>query len=200
MIRKSMTLFIAIAVMFALAGAASAGSGTATDPYKVLYVGYTYTFNGVTTTSMGATNVPSVVSNVTGNTVYYNTTYSNINYNSWFIPNATNINSAKNQVAAGNYDYLVVDMFFLNPQYIDPSVNASYWAFYNACNNSTATIGTASIFADDGTTSYAPTRLNFRDSATYTTNVTGVTSRFQNAVNNTNVMNPDYSTFLSYLN
>lgn len=200
MIRKSMTLFIAIAVIFAFAGAASAGSGTATDPYKVLYVGYTYTIGGVTTTSMGATTVPSVTSNVTGNTVYYNTTYSNINYNSWFIPNATNINSAKNLVAAGNYDYLVVDMFFLNPQYVDPSVNASYWAFYNACNNSSATIGTASIFADDGTTSYAPNKLNFRDNVNNTTNVTNVTNRFQAAVDNTDIYNPAYSTFLSYLN
>lgn len=196
-------LIIALAVMFALVGAASAGNGTAGNPYTVLYIGYTYD-GSYSSMAENYSGTYSVISPSARDPIYYNTTYADIDYGYYpnYLPSTSDLNAATALVAAGGYDYLIVDMVFIDNQYVNPSVLPSYTAFYNACNNVPAAVNTASIFADDGTNSYAPINFDFRDNLSYMgyPPYSTVALRFQNAVDHTDPWNPDYLTFLKYLN
>lgn len=202
MISKTISVFIAIAVMLTLAGAASAGNGTAGNPYTVLYIGYTYD-GSYSSMAANYSGTYSVISPSARDPIYYTTTYADIDYGYYpnYLPSTSDLNAATALVAAGGYDYLIVDMVFIDDQYVNPSVLPSYTAFYNACNNVPAAVNTASIFADDGVKSYAPYNFDFRDNLSYMDSpYSTVALRFQNAVDHTDPWNPDYLTFLKYLN
>jgi len=140
--------------------------GTFNNPYTVLYVGYTFDFGGITT-SMGndlasANHTYGVGSNLTPNTtVYYTQTYANIDYDSLFVPEISDIENATGFITSNEYDYIIFEMFFLDESWIDPSVKDSYDILYAAAY--AASGHKASIFSNDGNVSFAPLSFEFRD-------------------------------------
>ncbi|WNY23641.1 hypothetical protein MmiHf6_09500 [Methanimicrococcus hongohii] len=200
---KISTFLIALLVMFALVGVASAGSGTQADPYTVLYVGYSYVGGGGSMCNGAGDN--TVISQLSGDNVYYTTDYINIDYDAYYYPTAASYNAAATAIDnAGTYDFLIAEMAYGGYSY-GATVDAARESFYNATRDSTSFGIRASIFSDDYINSYAPENFNFRDDTSYgqATNLT-YTPRFQNAVDNVNYNNwpsmPDYEDFLAYLN
>lgn len=144
-------------VMLILAGTsiASAGDGTAGDPYTVLYVGYNMP-GSYTDMVNGPIALSAVASNVTArDPVYYTTDYVAIIYDISYEPTPASLDDAADAVSSGTYDYVITDMAFTGYSYdnggpID-TARANFSAACAAINNTIT--DTASIYSDDGTNS-----------------------------------------------
>ncbi|MDL2261422.1 hypothetical protein LJC08_04230 [Methanimicrococcus sp. OttesenSCG-928-J09] len=167
-----------VMLVFAVAPAA-AGDGTEEDPYLVHYVGYNY-FGMYNDMIGGDVPLSIVTSNVTtnlDNTVYYTTYYTAIDYNANYFPDAGSLNDAADEVditSSAGFDYLITDMAFTDYEYdtirddetgeiisIGP-VDTARAAFYNACDASSIP-DKASIYSNNGNTSFAPASFDYRD-------------------------------------
>ncbi|MDR2945094.1 MAG: hypothetical protein LBU81_08500 [Methanosarcinales archaeon] len=138
-VNKMFLAALAVMMIFAVAPLASAGTGTEDDPYTVLYVGYEYP--GFYTSMIDADVDSEVVSNVTtGNIVYYETTYTQIDYDVNYLPTPASLDAAADVVTtSGGYDYLITDMAFTGYSYDGGVIDEAREVFYNACDASTIT-------------------------------------------------------------
>jgi len=203
---KMLLAALAVMLVFAIAPMASAGTGTYNDPYTVLYVGYSYE-EGLYTDMVGApmptTGINSSISKNSGVTIYYNTSYTSIDYDNNYLPIPASLYSSADAVTnAAGYDYLIVDMAYTGYSYGDEDIDDAREFFYDVTNASNIT-HKASIYSNDVFGSYAPDSFNYRDTLAYsTTNPTFFTGRINTGLNvigfGTSV--DDYKVLLSYLN
>ncbi|WNY28992.1 hypothetical protein MmiEs2_12050 [Methanimicrococcus stummii] len=201
---KMLLAALAVMMIFAVAPLASAEKGDINDPYTVLYVGYN--MPGAYTDMLGGPVVLSnVISDITGNPVYYTTAYVAIEYNASYIPTSASINAAADAVNNSSADILIADMAYTDYDY-GGAISTAQANFKNASCSSNITYK-ASIYSDNGTASPAPPCFDFKDKMAYSNPLNSFAVKMNNgleALSDDPYYYPssvdDYEIILSYLN
>ena len=208
----SKILLVTLAVMFVLGFSplASAGDGSISDPYTVLYIGWTWGDPEANDPALGGTSmgngsetiiqVPSHGLNASSKYIYYEHIYVDIEYDDFFVPvnNGSDIIVATDLVENSTYDYLFVDMFYLPLAYVNPDVQPAYNNFFNATSNVSA--HTASMYSNPADT---PPNFEFKNELGFFP--TQFAIDFNNAFNNSGAIDGPgqpfsvYKTLLSLL-
>ena len=202
--KYSKILLAALAVMmiFAVAPLASAGDGTEGDPFTVLYIGYRFDSGMFTDMVGGFEGLSDVVSEITGNDVYYTTEHIAIEYGEHYLPDPASVYAAAVKMLYAEYDYLFIDMAFTGYSYDYGSIDNARDYFYVLADESEI-VNKASIYSDDGFDSYAPESFGFRDQLSYSPDSESTFAIGMNAGLNAigyGSTVADYEMLLSYLN